>query len=315
MRYAHDVLPLVYHPDYVTPLPAGHRFPMPKFGVLRNLLLAEGVATTEQFHEPAKATRAQLQRVHSADYVEQFISGGLDKDAVRRIGLPWSAGLMNRTITAVGGTIRTVELALETSGGIACNTAGGTHHAHRDFGSGFCIFNDLAVAAAEMLHRGVVSQVLIIDLDVHQGDGTAAVFADEPRVFTWSVHCEKNFPARKVPSDLDTPLPPEVGDQEYLLMLERTLPGVLERVEPDLVLYDAGVDVHADDKLGKLELTDAGIFARDRYVLESCRAHGIPTACVIGGGYHADHAVLARRHSTVHRAATAVWSAERGVRI
>ncbi|MEO0515217.1 MAG: histone deacetylase [Planctomycetota bacterium] len=307
------MFPLVYHPDYVTPLPEGHRFPMPKFGILRDLLIADGVATAEQFHEPVKATREQLKRVHSAEYVELFISGGLDRDAVRRIGLPWSEELVNRTITAVGGTIRTVELALAQ--GLACNTAGGTHHAHRDFGSGFCIFNDLAVAAAEMLQRGVVSQVLIIDLDVHQGDGTAAVFADQPRVFTWSVHCEKNFPARKVPSDLDTPLPPEVGDDEYLAVLARTLPGVLERVEPDLVLYDAGVDVHIDDKLGKLELTDAGIMARDRYVLESCRAHGIPTACVIGGGYHADHMILARRHSTLHRAASAVWAAESRVRV
>lgn len=300
------MLSLVYHPDYVTPLPVGHRFPMPKFGILRDLLVDEGVSTAAQFHVPIPATRAQLELVHAPAYVQLFISGSLDRDAVRRIGLPWSAGLVNRTVTAVGGTIRTVELALQH--GLACNTAGGTHHAHREFGSGFCIFNDLAVAAAEMLHRGVVQQVLIIDLDVHQGDGTAAVFADEPRVFTWSVHCEKNFPSRKVPSDLDTPLPPEVGDDEYLAVLERTLPGVLERVEPDLVLYDAGVDVHVDDKLGKLELTDAGIMARDRYVLQSCRAHGIPTACVIGGGYHADHAVLARRHSILHRAATAVWA-------
>ncbi|MEM1447014.1 MAG: histone deacetylase [Planctomycetota bacterium] len=316
------MLPLVYHPDYVTPLPDGHRFPMPKFGILRDLLISDGVATAEQFHQPVKATREQLELIHAPEYVEAFVSGGLDRDAVRRIGLPWSEGLVNRTITAVGGTIRTVELALgistpggrgvETSGGgLACNTAGGTHHAHRDFGSGFCIFNDLAVAAAEMLQRGVVQQVLIIDLDVHQGDGTAAVFADEPRVFTWSVHCEKNFPARKVPSDLDTPLPPDVGDDQYLEVLGDTLRGVLERVEPDLVLYDAGVDVHADDKLGKFKLSDEGIFARDRYVLESCRAHRIPTACVIGGGYHVDHHVLARRHSTVHRAATAVWSEER----
>ncbi|MEM1107570.1 MAG: histone deacetylase [Planctomycetota bacterium] len=305
------MLPLVYHPDYVTPLPEGHRFPMPKFGILRDLLIAGGVATAEQFHEPVKATREQLQRVHSPEYVELFISGGLGKDEVRRIGLPWSEGLVNRTITAVGGTIRTVELALETPrGGLSCNVAGGTHHAHRGFGSGFCIFNDMAVAAAEMLHRGAVQQVLIIDLDVHQGDGTASIFADEPRVFTWSVHCEKNFPARKVPSDLDTPLPPEVGDEEYLDVLRATLPGVLERVEPDLVIYDAGVDVHVDDKLGKLELSDTGMLARDRYVIESCRAHGIPTACVIGGGYHDDHNVLARRHSTVHRAATAVWVEE-----
>lgn len=312
-RYAHSVLPLVYHPDYVTPLPEGHRFPMPKFGILRDLLVDDGVAGAEQFHEPVKATREQLELVHAGEYVEAFVSGELDLDAVRRIGLPWSEGLVNRTITAVGGTIRTAELALEH--GLACNTAGGTHHAHRDFGSGFCIFNDLAVAAREMLRRGAVHQVLIIDLDVHQGDGTAAVFTDDPRVYTWSVHCEKNFPARKVPSDLDTPLAIGVGDDEYLEVLAAALPEVLERVEPDLVLYDAGVDVHVDDKLGKLELTDAGVMQRDRFVLESCRAHGIPVACVIGGGYHADHGVLAHRHSTVHRAAKAVWTDEARVRV
>ncbi|MBB6429589.1 acetoin utilization deacetylase AcuC-like enzyme [Algisphaera agarilytica] len=307
------MIPFVYHPDYVTPLPEGHRFPMPKFGILRDLLIDDGVATAEQFHEPVKATREQLELVHASEYVDAFVSGSLDRDAVRRIGLPWSEGLVNRTITAVGGTIRTAELALEH--GLACNTAGGTHHAHHDFGSGFCILNDLAVAAREMLRRGLVQQVLIIDLDVHQGDGTAAVFANDARVFTWSVHCEKNFPARKVPSDLDTPLAVGVGDGAYLEVLSATLPEVLERVEPDLVMYDAGVDVHVDDKLGKLELSDAGLLARDRYVLESCRGHGIPVACVIGGGYHADHEVLARRHSTVHRAAAAVLAEEARVRV
>ncbi|MEL7088230.1 MAG: histone deacetylase, partial [Planctomycetota bacterium] len=279
-----------------------------KFGILRDLLLDEGVADRTQFVEPAKATRVQLERVHDADYLDAFVSGKLDRDAERRIGLPWSAGLVNRTITAVGGTIRTTELAL--AHGLACNTAGGTHHAHRGFGSGFCIFNDLAVAAAEALHRGWVQQVLILDLDVHQGDGTAAIFADEPRVFTCSVHCEKNFPARKVPSDLDVPLAPGVGDDKYLRVLRDTLPGLLENIEPDMVLYDAGVDPHVDDKLGRLSLTDAGLFERDRYVLESCRADGIPTACVIGGGYHADHRTLASRHAILHRAATAVWNRE-----
>ncbi|MEO1237298.1 MAG: histone deacetylase [Planctomycetota bacterium] len=300
------MLPLVFHPDYVTPLPEGHRFPMPKFGVLRDLLIEEGVATAGQFHGPVRATRGQLLRVHSPEYVEAFVSGRLGRDEVRRIGLPWSEGLVNRTITAVGGTIRTVELALEH--GLACNTAGGTHHAHRGFGSGFCIFNDLAVAAAEALFRGWVSQVLVVDLDVHQGDGTAAIFADEPRVFTLSVHCEKNFPSRKVPSDLDVGLPPEVGDGEYLKVIEDTLPGVLEEVEPDLVLYDAGADVHVGDRLGKLALTDAGVYERDRYVIERCREQGVAVAGVIGGGYDADHRRLAGRHATLHRAASAVWA-------
>ncbi|MEM9883254.1 MAG: histone deacetylase [Planctomycetota bacterium] len=304
-----DSLPLVYHEDYVTPLPAGHRFPMPKFGILRDWLISEGIAEASQFYAPTPATWEQLLRVHTPAYVEAFTSGGLDRDAVRRIGLPWSPGLVNRTITAVGGTIRTVELAIEH--GIACNTAGGTHHAHAGFGSGFCILNDLAVAAAEALQRGWADQVLIIDLDVHQGDGTAAVFADDPRVFTCSVHCGKNFPSRKVPSDRDVSLPVGMTDDEYLQVVERLVPEQLEAVEPDLVLYDAGVDVHVDDKLGKLSLTDAGIFARDRFVIESCRAQGVAVAGVIGGGYHADHAVLAARHGTLHRAASLVWAGER----
>ncbi len=190
--------------------------------------------------------------------------------------------------------------------GIACNTAGGTHHAHAGFGSGFCIFNDLAVTAADLLARDVVQQVLIVDLDVHQGDGTAAIFADQPRVFTFSMHCGKNFPARKVPSDLDVALPPGTGDAEYLRTLRETLPRLLDRVEPDLVLYDAGVDPHADDKLGHLRLTDEGLASRDRTVMQRCGEHGIPVACVIGGGYHDDHRVLAHRHSTVHRVATEI---------
>jgi acetoin utilization deacetylase AcuC-like enzyme len=279
---------------------------MPKFGILRDALIADGTASAAQLHVPTPATREQLHRVHDPAYVEAFVTGRLDRDAIRRIGLPWSEGLVRRTITAVGGTIRTASLALEH--GLACNLAGGTHHAHRGFGSGFCIFNDLAVAAADALARGLVQQVLILDLDVHQGDGTAAIFADDPRVFTCSVHCAKNFPARKVPSDLDVPLPPEVGDDEYLAVLQGTLPGELERVEPDLVLYDAGVDPHRDDKLGRLSLTDAGLAARDRYVLERCREHGIATACVIGGGYDDDRGRLARRHALLHRTAAAVWA-------
>ena len=298
-------LPLVYHPDYVTPLPEGHRFPMPKFGMIRDLLAAE-VAAPSWFHRPTPATREQLERVHTPSYVEAFISGTLDRDAVRRIGLPWSEGLVGRSITAVGGTLMTAELALGSPAGIACNCAGGTHHAHPNFGSGFCIFNDLAVAAADLLARGRVHQVLIVDLDVHQGDGTAAIFADEPRVFTVSMHCGKNFPARKVDGDRDVALPVGTGDGAYLAALRDELPRLLDRVEPDLVLYDAGVDPHADDKLGRLALTDAGLAGRDRYVLEACRADRVPVACVIGGGYHDDLAVLARRHTILHRTAAGV---------
>lgn len=300
------MLPIVYSPQYVTPLPDGHRFPMPKFGILRDLLIEQGIATVNQFHEPTIAPVQLIASVHDPAYINAFINGSLDRDAIRRIGLPWSNELATRTRTAVAGTLLTCELALQH--GLACNTAGGTHHAHHAFGSGFCIFNDLAIAAATLLKQGRIDQALIIDLDVHHGDGTATIFADDPRVFTFSMHCEKNFPAKKPPSDLDIALEKGVGDGEYLDTLSRTLSGLLERIEPDLVIYDAGVDVHQDDRLGHLELTDQGLYDRDRYIIEQCRSHGIPTACVIGGGYDADHMKLAWRHATVHRAAAKVFA-------
>ncbi|MFN3165875.1 MAG: histone deacetylase [Phycisphaeraceae bacterium] len=300
------MLPFVYSPDYVTPLPDGHRFPMPKFGILRDLLIERGVAQPGQFHRPRIASFELIASVHDPDYVRAFFDGTIERDAVRKIGLPWSEGLVTRTRTAVAGTLLTCELALEH--GLACNTAGGTHHAHRQFGSGFCIFNDLAVAAKTLVDQGKADHVLVVDLDVHHGDGTATIFHDDPRVFTFSMHCAKNFPARKPPSDRDVALPPGIGDHEYLDTLQQHLPELLERVEPDLVIYDAGVDVHKDDRLGHLELTDEGVSQRDRYVIEQCRSHAIPTACVIGGGYDADHTQLAWRHATVHRAATTCFS-------
>jgi len=299
------VLPLVYSPAYVTPLPDGHRFPMPKFGILRDLLIERGVASETQFHCPEIGSFEFIASVHDPAYVRSFFDGTIDRDAIRKIGLPWSEGLVTRTRTAVAGTLLTCELAL--THGLACNTAGGTHHAHRGWGSGFCIFNDIAVAARTLLDRGSVGHVLIIDLDVHHGDGTATIFYGDDRVFTFSMHCDKNFPARKPPSDLDVPLDKGVGDGEYLDTLRKHLPRLLERVEPDLVIYDAGVDVHRDDRLGYLALTDNGLYDRDKDVIEQCRSHGIPTACVIGGGYDKDHTRLAWRHATIHRAATDVW--------
>ena len=304
------MLPLVYHPDYVTPLPDGHRFPMGKFAVLRDILIDEGIARADTLHRPAVATREQLGRVHTPDYVEAFARGTLAREAVRRIGLPWSQGLVRRTFTAVGGTIRAAELALDY--GLACNLAGGTHHAHPDFGSGFCILNDLAVAATEMIHCGRVKRVLIVDLDVHQGDGTAAVFAERDDVFTFSMHCGANFPSRKVAGDRDVALDVGVGDAHYLAVLAEELPPLLDRVNPELVLYDAGVDPHRDDRLGRLELTDDGLAARDRYVIATCRDAGAAVAGVIGGGYHADLRTLADRHAILHRAAADRWAYEHG---
>jgi acetoin utilization deacetylase AcuC-like enzyme len=206
---------------------------------------------------------------------------------------------------AVGGTILTAKLAL--SHGLACNTAGGTHHAFPSYGSGFCIFNDLAIAARVLQHLGLARQILIVDLDVHQGDGTAVIFQEDSSVFTFSMHCEVNFPGTKQQSDLDVPLPIGMEDDAYLQTLAKYLPDLLSQIKPDLVLYDAGVDPHAGDRLGKLALTDTGIFRREMQVLSTCVALGYPVACVIGGGYADDLDSLVYRHSLLHRAASNVY--------
>ncbi len=198
-------LPIIYHPDYIAPLPEGHRFPMSKFRQLYELLLADGVANQEQFHTPERPLPELIELVHTSNYVKAYCEGTLDAKAQRRIGLPWSPALANRTCVAVGGTILTAKLAL--SQGLACNTAGGTHHAFPSYGSGFCIFNDLAIACRVLQKFGLVQKILIVDLDVHQGDGTAFIFQDDDSVFTFSMHCEVNFPGTKQNSDLDVPLP------------------------------------------------------------------------------------------------------------
>jgi acetoin utilization deacetylase AcuC-like enzyme len=298
-------LPIIYHPDYVAPLPGGHRFPMPKFQKLYELLLTEGVAHIEQFHTPTRPYSELIELVHAPDYVQGYCEGTLDAKAQRRIGLPWSPALANRTCVAVGGTILTAQLAL--SHGLACNTAGGTHHAFPSYGSGFCIFNDLAIACRVLQKQGLVQKILIVDLDVHQGDGTAFIFQDDDSVFTFSMHCEVNFPGTKQQSDLDVPLSVGMEDDAYLQTLAKYLPDLLSEIKPDLVFYDAGVDPHIGDRLGKLALTDTGIFRREMQVLSTCVSSGYPVACVIGGGYADDMKSLVWRHSLVHRAASQVY--------
>lgn len=298
-------LPIVYHLDYVAPLPVGHRFPMPKFRLLYEKLIGSGIANSKQFHSPERPPQDWIELVHTPEYVQSYCQGTLDPKAQRRIGLPWSAALVNRTCVAVGGTILTAQLALQY--GLACNTAGGTHHAFPSYGSGFCIFNDLAVTARLLQKWGQVRQILIVDLDVHQGDGTAFIFQDDPSVFTFSMHCEVNFPGTKQKSDLDVPLSVGMEDDEYLQTLAQYLPDLLSQVKPDLVLYDAGVDPHAGDRLGKLSLSDTGLFRREMQVLSTCVAGGYPVACVIGGGYADDMDALVYRHSLLHRAASEVY--------
>ncbi len=278
---------------------------MPKFRQLYELLLADGVAQPEQFHTPVSPPLELIELVHTPDYVQAYCEGTLDAKAQRRIGLPWSPALVNRTCVAVGGTILTAKLAL--THGLACNTAGGTHHAFPSYGSGFCIFNDLAIASRVLQKLGLVRKILIVDLDVHQGDGTAFIFQSDDSVFTFSMHCEVNFPGTKQKSDLDVPLPVGMEDDAYLQTLAVYLPDLLSEVKPDLVLYDAGVDPHVGDRLGKLALTDAGIFRREMQVLSTCVGGGYPVACAIGGGYADDLKSLVWRHSLLHRAASEVY--------
>jgi acetoin utilization deacetylase AcuC-like enzyme len=278
---------------------------MPKFGKLYEMLLGDRVANPEQFHTPKHPPQDWIELVHIPEYVQAYYEGTLDPKAQRRIGLPWSPALVNRTCTAVGGTILTAQLALKY--GLACNTAGGTHHAFPSYGSGFCIFNDLAIATRVLQQLGLAQKILILDLDVHQGDGTAFIFQDDKSVFTFSMHCEVNFPSTKQKSDLDVPLPVGMDDDAYLQTLAKYLPDLLSEVQPDLVLYDAGVDPHASDRLGKLALTNAGIYRREMQVLSTCAAAGLPVASVIGGGYADDLDALIYRHSLLHRAASEVY--------
>jgi acetoin utilization deacetylase AcuC-like enzyme len=297
--------PLVYHPDYVTPLPLGHRFPMAKFGMLHDLLLADGVVSNKRVYQPVSPPPAWIELVHTPEYVRSYQDGSIDPKAMRRIGLPWSKELVHRTEIALGGTILAARLALEY--GMAGNSAGGTHHAFPGYGSGFCIFNDLATATKVLLSQGLVQRVLIVDLDVHQGDGTAVIFQEEPNVFTFSMHCGVNFPGTKQQSDLDVPLAEGMEDGEYLQTLDRYLPDLLKNFQPDLVVYDAGVDPHSGDLLGKLALTDRGLFCRDMQVLSTCAKGGYPVVYTIGGGYAADLRSLVDRHSIVFRAAAEVY--------
>ncbi len=293
--------PIVHHPAFRAEMPEGHRFPMDKFSRLAAVLLAEGLPGPDGFHLPEPVDVETLLLVHTEDYVRGVIEQSLPADIVRRIGMPNSQSVADRARAATGGTLLTARLALDH--GIACNTAGGSHHASAESGAGFCVFNDVAVAARRLLAEGAIGQALVVDLDVHQGDGTARIFEGDSSVFTFSMHAEKNFPARKAVSDLDIDLADGTGDDVYLAKLAEILPALLDRVEPDLVFFNAGVDPHVDDKLGRLSLSNHGISRREAYVLGLCLARDIPVAGVIGGGYDPNIDRLADRHAILHRTA------------
>jgi acetoin utilization deacetylase AcuC-like enzyme len=275
---------------------------MEKFARLAQVLVADGLVPGG-FHQPEPADFETVARTHDPIYVRGIFEADVPREVERRIGLPITPSVALRSRAATAGTLLAARLALEH--GLACNTAGGSHHAARGHGAGFCTFNDVAVAATALLAEGAIRRAVVVDLDVHQGDGTAAIFSGEARVFTLSLHAAKNFPARKVAGDLDVELEDGTEDEAYLAALEAVLPGVLETQRPDLVFYNAGVDPHRDDRLGRLALSDHGLERRDRYVLDQCLGRGLPVAGVIGGGYDPDIDRLARRHATLHREAAA----------
>ncbi len=299
-------IPLVTHPAYSFSFPSSHRFPMEKFALLSQYLERHGLLTRDNVYRPGKAKRELLLQAHDHSYIDRFIHNQQSKQELRRMGLPWSEGLMKRTLISPNGTFLTAQLALKH--GIACHLAGGTHHAHYDFASGFCILNDLAITAKALLQLGKVKKVVIFDCDVHQGDGTASILANEPRAYTCSIHCEKNFPARKAISDKDVELPKYLEDREYLTIVKDTLQTLIEEQQPDLIIYDAGVDIFKDDPLGLLNISLDGLRERDHEVLAMCKNHRIPVATVIGGGYDDNRQALAERHAIVTEEAFKVFT-------
>ena len=265
------------------PLPAKHRFPMRKYRWLREALVEQKILRADQIVDAAPVSRDALHLVHEPDYVRHLTDGTLGRQAERRLGFPWSEALVERARASVGATINAAQSALED--GLSGNLAGGTHHAHVDWGSGYCLFNDVAVAVRVLQHDGRIDRALVIDLDVHQGDGTAAIFAHDPSVTTFSIHGEINFPFRKATSDLDVALPEATDDEAYLDALRTHLPQAFADSEPEIVFYVAGADVLRADRLGSFDLTPTGVRGRDEIVLSACLERGLPTTIVMGGGY------------------------------
>jgi acetoin utilization deacetylase AcuC-like enzyme len=294
---------------YTFPLPNGHRFPIAKYALLRERVIDDGVVSAERVHDPEPASREDLLLVHTPDYVDRFTNGRLTRDEERRLGFPWSPALVERSHRAAGGTLEAAACALDD--GVAMNLAGGTHHAFPSHGEGFCVFNDVAVAIRALQRGDRISRAAVVDLDVHQGNGTNAVFADDERVFTFSMHGRKNYPFHKVPGSLDVELEDGTGDDEYLALLAESLPRVLDRARPDLVVYLAGADPYAGDRLGRLALTFGGLARRDTFVLELCREVGLPVVITIAGGYAEPIADTVAIHATTARIAASYANAHR----
>lgn len=292
---------LFYSDLFVLPLPSHHRFPMGKYARLRERLLAAGDFAPGDFGVPAGVSDAEITRVHCPEYLRRVVAGELTPAELRAIGFPWSERMVERSRRSSGATLAAARTAL--SRGWAANLAGGTHHAFRDRGEGFCVFNDAAIAARALQAEAGLQRIAVVDCDVHQGNGTASIFAGDESVFTFSIHGARNFPFRKESSDLDVELADGTGDDEYLWHLERGLDETLERSRPQLAFYLAGADPYEDDRLGRLKLTRAGLARRDEHVLRVLAARGIPVAIAMAGGYARDIDDTVAIHANTLRAA------------
>lgn len=290
---------------FIIPLPPDHRFPIEKYTRLRQSILEQGVISSQELHVPDPADDEQIRHAHQADYLERVINGTLSDKEIRRIGFPWSQELVERSRRSVGGTIAACRAAIKD--GVAVNLAGGTHHAHPDFGSGYCLLNDCAIAARTMQAEEYAQRVVILDCDVHQGDGTAAIFSSDATVFTFSIHGARNFPFHKVCSDVDIALEDGTSDEPYLQSLESGLDQVFTQLKADLAIYLAGADPYFDDRLGRLSLTKTGLSKRDRLVFRYCQEAGLPVAVVMAGGYARDINDTVDIHSNTVRLATEIY--------
>jgi acetoin utilization deacetylase AcuC-like enzyme len=288
-------LPVINHEDYFAKIGDDHKFPINKFGELANFLLKKKIIN--HFHKPYPCSVKTLKGAHSQTYISNIINKSLDQNGVKKIGFPLVDSVIKRSLVATGGTVLASKLALEHR--IACNTAGGSHHANFDGGAGYCVFNDVAVAANYLLNKGLVKKILIVDLDVHQGNGNSDIFGNNKNVFTFSMHSKSNYPAKKSKSDLDIDLEDNIEDQEYIEILKNSIQ-LLNKQKFDFVFYIAGVDVHFNDRLGKLKLTDDGIKKREEIVIENFFSKKIPICGVLGGGYNKNFDKLVELHSILH---------------
>ena len=289
-------LPVVNHKDYVAKIDDDHKFPIKKFGELANYLLKEKVIT--KFHEPNPCSFETLKEAHSEKYILDIQNKTLDEKGIKKIGFPLNDSVVRRSFVATGGTVLATKLAINY--GIACNTAGGSHHANFEGGAGYCVFNDVAVAAKYLLNRGFANRILIVDLDVHQGNGNSDIFKEDRQVFTFSMHSKSNYPAKKSESDLDVELKDNMEDKEYLDILKFNLNNLNEE-NFDFIFYIAGVDIHHEDRLGKLKITDEGIKLRDQIVIDNFFSKRIPICGVLGGGYNKNFNKLVELHSSLHK--------------